>query len=213
MKLIDRVNFNVLTSSNQHLACPSAVWFYIDMSVCSTVKVKRDSRGIRVWRYLALVCVNLFLFHFCFSILVVYVMMVTAMVGTNEMSTRQKIEEKGFNIFGLMTCSLQYKFYHEIGGKSGVWLSYNLTIFIFLISLLFLDLNRALKPKTCFSYRTKNVQPFFKYSIHFILYAIVQKKLLSVRNFVHKNPTFKNAFYAHEGLRQEYLYEAKFTLV
>lgn len=81
------------------------------------------------------------------------------MVGTNEMSTRQKIEEKGFNNFGLMTCSLQYKFYHEIGGKSGV--SYNLTIFIFLISLLFLDLNRALKPKTCFSYRTKNVQQFF----------------------------------------------------
>lgn len=46
--------------------------------------------------------------------------MVTAMVGTNEMSTRQKVEEQGFNIFGLMTCNLQYKFYHEIGGKSGV---------------------------------------------------------------------------------------------
>lgn len=34
--------------------------------------------------------------------------MVTAMVGTNEMSTRQKIEEKGFNIFGLMAYSLQF---------------------------------------------------------------------------------------------------------
>lgn len=118
MKLIDPVNFNVLTSSNRHLACPSAVWFYIDMSVCSSVRVKRDSRGIR-----EVPCTRLckpVLINFRFSILTVYVIMVTAMVGTNEMSTRQKIKEKCFNIFGLMTCSLQYKFYHEIGGKSGV---------------------------------------------------------------------------------------------
>lgn len=158
--------------ANRHLACPSAVWFYINMSVCSSVRVKRDSRGIRVWRYLALVCVNLFLFHFRFSILTVYVIMVTAMVGTtNEMSTRQKIEEKGFNIFGRMTCRFQYKFYHEIGGKSGVWLSCNLTIFIFLINLLFLDLNRALKPITCFSYRTKICNHFLntRYILHCML--------------------------------------------
>lgn len=182
-----------MTSSNRHLACPSAVWFFIDMSVCSTVKVKRDSRGNRVWRYLALVCVNLFLFHFRFSILAVYGIMVTAMVGTNEMSTRQKVEEKGFNIFGLMACSLQYKFYHEIGGKSGVWLSYHLTIFIFFISILFLDLNRALKPKTCFSYRTNNVQPFFKYSIYFTFYAKYKKyyyllEILFIRTQVSKTP-------------------------
>lgn len=89
------------------------------MSVCSTVGQTRFFRNLGLKVPCTRLCKPV-LFHFRFSILAVYVTMVTAMVGTNEISTRQKIEEKGFNIFGLMTCSLQYKYYHEIGGKSGV---------------------------------------------------------------------------------------------